>query len=64
MAAKGSRLGDLGRSGGNWKKPEGVGPVKSLGLLAYGLEIDPCYCDVIVERWENLTGNKAKREVV
>jgi DNA modification methylase len=28
----------------------------------YGLEIDPIYCDVIVKRWENLTGEKATRE--
>ena len=25
----------------------------------YGMEIDPLYCDVIVKRWENLTGEKA-----
>lgn len=25
----------------------------------YGMEIDPLYCDVIVKRWENLTGKKA-----
>ena len=27
----------------------------------YGLEIDPHYCDVIVKRWEDYTGNKAER---
>jgi len=27
-----------------------------------GVEISPAYCDVIVERWQNLTGEKAKRE--
>jgi DNA modification methylase len=26
------------------------------------LELSPEYCDVIVERWQNLTGEKAKRE--
>lgn len=26
-----------------------------------GVEIEPKYCDVIVERWEKLTGQKAKR---
>jgi DNA modification methylase len=26
----------------------------------YGMEIDPHYCDVIVERWEKYTGAKAK----
>ena len=27
----------------------------------YGMEIDPHYCDVIVKRWEDYTGNKAER---
>ena len=26
----------------------------------YAIELDPAYCDVIIERWENLTGNKAE----
>ena len=25
------------------------------------MEIDPHYCDVIVKRWEEYTGNKAER---
>jgi DNA modification methylase len=25
------------------------------------IEIDPAYVDVIIKRWENLTGKKAKR---
>ena len=25
----------------------------------YMMEIDPVYCDVIVKRWENFTGQKA-----
>ena len=25
------------------------------------MELDPLYCDVIVERWENFTGKQAKR---
>ena len=29
------------------------------GRICYGMEIDPRYCDVIVTRWENLTGKKA-----
>jgi len=33
----------------------------NLGRKCYGMEIDPGYCDVIVERWENLTGGKAVR---
>jgi DNA modification methylase len=28
---------------------------------AFLMEIDPLYCDVIVQRWERLTGKKAKR---
>ena len=24
------------------------------------MELDPAYCDVIIERWENLTGQKAE----
>jgi DNA modification methylase len=27
----------------------------------YGMEIDPRYCDVIIKRWENLTGETAER---
>jgi DNA modification methylase len=34
---------------------------EQLGRRCYGIEISPAYCDVIVERWENLTGGKAKR---
>lgn len=32
---------------------------EQLGRICYGLELDPGYCDVIVERWENLTGQQA-----
>ena len=31
------------------------------GRRARLLELDPCYCDVIVERFERLTGRQAKR---
>ena len=34
---------------------------EQLGRKCYGLEISPQYCDVIVKRWENLTGKKATR---
>jgi DNA modification methylase len=27
-----------------------------------GLELDPRYCDVIIERWQNLTGKQATLE--
>ena len=26
----------------------------------YGVELDPHYCDVIIKRWEDYTGQKAK----
>lgn len=35
---------------------------EQLGRKCYGMEISPAYCDVIVKRWETLTGNKATRE--
>ena len=28
----------------------------SLQVTCYGMEIDPGYCDVIIDRWETLTG--------
>jgi DNA modification methylase len=35
---------------------------EQLGRKCYGMEISPAYCDVIVKRWETLTGQKATRE--
>tara|TARA_R100000808_G_C2125361_1_gene135699 strand:- start:127 stop:1323 length:1197 start_codon:yes stop_codon:yes gene_type:complete len=35
---------------------------EQLGRKCYGLEIDPAYCDVIVQRWEAMTGKNAKRQ--
>ncbi len=35
---------------------------EQMGRSALLMEIDPAYCDVIVTRWENLTGKKAERE--
>jgi DNA modification methylase len=32
---------------------------EQLGRTCYGMEISPQYCDVIVKRWETLTGQKA-----
>ena len=32
---------------------------EQLNRTCYMMEIDPVYCDVIVKRWENLTGQKA-----
>jgi site-specific DNA-methyltransferase (adenine-specific) len=43
----------------------GSGPAFSAaeqtGRQCFGVELSPAYCDVIVERWENLTGGKAQR---
>lgn len=33
---------------------------EQLGRRCYGIEISPSYCDVIVQRWEKLTGRKAE----
>jgi DNA modification methylase len=35
---------------------------EAMGRRAFLVEIDPAYCDVIVQRWENLTGKKATLE--
>jgi site-specific DNA-methyltransferase (adenine-specific) len=35
---------------------------EQLGRTCYAMEIEPRYCDVIIERWQNLTGQKAVRE--
>ena len=35
---------------------------EQLNRKCYGMEISPQYCDVIVKRWENLTGMVAVRE--
>lgn len=35
---------------------------EQLDRTCYGMELSPEYCDVIVERWQNLTGEKATRE--
>lgn len=32
---------------------------EQLNRKCFMCEIDPHYCDVIIERWENLTGQKA-----
>ena len=37
---------------------------EQLGRQCYGMEISPEYCDVIVKRWEQLTGKTATRETV
>ena len=34
---------------------------EQLGRKCRMMELDPHYCDVIIARWEKLTGNKAER---
>ncbi len=34
---------------------------EQLGRKCYGIELSPHYCDLIVRRWETLTGRKAER---
>jgi DNA modification methylase len=34
---------------------------EQLGRRCYGIEIEPGYCDVIIQRWETLTSRKAER---
>ena len=34
---------------------------EQLGRTCYMMELDPHYCDVIIERWQNLTGGTAVR---
>lgn len=34
---------------------------EQLGRKCYMMELDPHYCDVIIARWEKLTGKKAKK---
>ena len=35
---------------------------EKIGRICYGMEIDPLYCDVIVQRWEKFTGKTAVLE--
>ncbi len=34
---------------------------EKLQRKCYGMELDEKYCDVIIERWEQFTGNKAEK---
>jgi DNA modification methylase len=34
---------------------------EKLNRICYGMELDPAYCDIIVNRWMKLTGKKVKR---
>ena len=35
---------------------------EQLGRTCYGIEIEPMYCDIVIQRWESLTGKKAVLE--
>jgi DNA modification methylase len=35
---------------------------EATGRVCYGLEIDPKYCDVIVQRWQDFSGRHATLE--
>jgi len=35
--------------------------VEKVGRRCYGMELDPVYCDVAIQRWEAYTGRKAER---
>ena len=34
---------------------------EQLDRVCYAVEIEPAFCDVVIERWKDLTGEKAKR---
>ncbi|NTU88597.1 MAG: site-specific DNA-methyltransferase, partial [Actinobacteria bacterium] len=34
---------------------------EQLNRICYMMELDPHYCDVIITRWQNLTGESAVR---
>jgi DNA modification methylase len=39
-----------------------VSAAEQLGRRAFVMDIEPAYCDVVVQRWENLTGRQAERQ--
>ena len=41
-----------------------LGGCERMGRRAFLMEIDPPYCDIIVQRWETFTGRTAKRATV
>jgi DNA modification methylase len=43
------------------EKPVELAVAEQTGRTAFLMEIDPAYCDVIVERFERFAGTKAKK---
>ena len=33
---------------------------ESIGRICYGLEINPAYCDLVLRRWQEHTGQQAR----
>jgi len=65
LAVSSRFVGAMSRKGGCVYEPFcGSGTTliaaEQLGRRCYGMEISPQYCDVIVKRWETLTGKKAE----
>ena len=54
LYSKGNVLDLFGGSGSTLIAAE------QLNRICYMMELDPKYCDVIIQRWENLTGKKAE----
>jgi len=34
---------------------------EKIGRSCYTMEFDPCYVDIIIERWEKISGKKAQK---
>ena len=62
----GRLIGNSSKAGWNVLDPFGGSgstliAAEETGRRCYMMEMDPKFCDVIVQRWEELTGHKAKR---
>lgn len=60
LIANSSRRGDLVIDGFGGSGTTMIA-AEQLGRRAYLMELDPVYCDVIVQRWEQYTGREAER---
>jgi len=58
---KAVKITDLKPWRNNPRKHDADIAAQSIGRRAVLLEDDPRYCDVIIERWETVSGGKAKR---